>query len=257
MRANNNSPLHMKSQCRPSRGNPWAVLGLTLGTLLASAIMEDVRACGWWGDAEKSATNNATIVGADGRPRTDDVALYAAPAQMAEMGNKFRLGQGVPKDLQTAANWYRQAAARGHAGAQYNLALLCETGLGVPQDLVQAAHLYRSSAMQGNRHAQHHLAEMLRDGRGVDQDPAQSAKWFLAAAEQGHKDVFGEIGRLYWEGTGVPRNPVQAYKWWELAAASGDHKSASRRDMAAKKMDPAHLTKAKQLAATWSPKAAQ
>jgi len=244
---------------KPLRGSlgPSAVLALAFGVLLGSVSAKDVLACGWWGDAEKSATNNAIIIGADGRPRTGDLALFTNPAQMAEMGNKYRLGEGVTKDLQTAANWYRQAAVQGHAGAQYNLALLCETGLGVPRDLVQAARLYRDSAIQGNKHAQHHLAEMLRDGRGIEQNPTQSAKWFLASAEQGHKDVFGEMGRLYWEGIGVPRDPVQAYKWWELAATSGDSKSADRRDMAAKKMDAAHLDEAKQLAAAWSPKAAQ
>ena len=44
----------------------------------------------------------------------DAVAQY-------NLGNMYRLGQGVPKDDKTAVKWYRLAAEQGYARAQYNL----------------------------------------------------------------------------------------------------------------------------------------
>jgi hypothetical protein len=49
----------------------------------------------------------------------------------------YETGQGVPRDLATAAFWFRKAAEQGDARAQYNLALLYNTGQGVPQDYAE------------------------------------------------------------------------------------------------------------------------
>jgi len=43
-------------------------------------------------------------------------------------------GQGVPQDYAEAVTWYRKAAEKGFAEAQYNLGTMCYRGQGVPQD---------------------------------------------------------------------------------------------------------------------------
>jgi len=50
-------------------------------------------------------------------------------------------GRGVPQDFAEAARWYRRAAERGDAPAQYNLGLAYARGEGVAQDVV-AAHMW-------------------------------------------------------------------------------------------------------------------
>ena len=50
----------------------------------------------------------------------------------------YRTGNGVPKDSAEAAKWYRKAAVRGHAEAQYNLGVMYAEGEGVPKDDTEA-----------------------------------------------------------------------------------------------------------------------
>ncbi len=42
---------------------------------------------------------------------------------------------GVPQNYERAAELYQQAAAKGHAGAQYTLGALYYKGMGVPKDV--------------------------------------------------------------------------------------------------------------------------
>lgn len=71
-------------------------------------------------------------------------AKGSAPAQYA-------LGAGAEAngDFQQAASWYRQAAEKGYAAAQFKLGELLESGKGASADKVQAATWYRKAAAQG------------------------------------------------------------------------------------------------------------
>ena len=51
---------------------------------------------------------------------------------------KYDNGKGVSQDDAEAAKWYREAADRGRASAQYNLACDFYTGKGVAKSAVEA-----------------------------------------------------------------------------------------------------------------------
>jgi TPR repeat protein len=61
---------------------------------------------------------------------------------------------GVPQDMEEAANWLRKAAEQGDAESQFYIGLLFENGDGVPQDLEEAARYYSLSAEQGHTEGQ-------------------------------------------------------------------------------------------------------
>ena len=54
------------------------------------------------------------------------------------LGFLYQHGEGVDKDPKKAAEWYQQAAERGHPSAQYNLGGMYLRGDGVEKDLVMA-----------------------------------------------------------------------------------------------------------------------
>ena len=56
---------------------------------------------------------------------------------------------------------------------------------------------------------------------------------------------------MYVNGEGVPQDYVQAHMWFNLAAAQGNAKAVGNRDIAAKKMTPAQIAEAQQLARDW------
>jgi outer membrane biosynthesis protein TonB len=122
----------------------------------------------------------------------------AAKDETAEQDHRrgmlFYKGIGVDKDFKKAAMWFRRAAEKGHAAAQYNLGI------------------------------------MTYLGQGVEQDYAGAAEWFKKAGEQDHAAAQYNLGFLYFEGKGVPKDSLQAYMWIDRAANLGDDKAAKARD---------------------------
>lgn len=165
------------------------------------------------------------------------------------LGRKFVTGDGVPKDDQQAAVWYRKAADQEYAQAQYGLGLLYETSNLVP-DYKQAVVWYRKAAAQGDVFAQNKMGQIYLDGQGVPQNYEQAAAWYRKAAEQGDADAQSNLGVMYADGMGVPKDNKQAYAWQSVAVANGAYVSAPMlRDRAAERLTPAQLAEAQALAA--------
>lgn len=95
-------------------------------------------------------------------------------------------GDGVPKSMEAAANWFRKSADLNYVDA---------------------------SAMLGVQYAQ---------GLGVKQDFAEAARWYRKAAEGGHVGAMNNLGQLYREGKGVPKNEEEGRRWIKMAADRGD-----------------------------------
>lgn len=81
-------------------------------------------------------------------------AAQGSVEHMYELGNLYVFGIGVPKDEadpdQRAAQFYFEAARRGHAGAQHALGILYLTGKGVQQDAGEAQKWFGRAAAQGH-----------------------------------------------------------------------------------------------------------
>jgi TPR repeat protein len=74
------------------------------------------------------------------------------PSALAQnnIGRAYQAGEGVPKDLAKAADWYRKAADQGYGIAEFNLAVLLGQGApGVPQDHAAALELARRAEQHG------------------------------------------------------------------------------------------------------------
>ncbi len=71
------------------------------------------------------------------------------------------------------------------------------------------------------------------------------------AAEQGDIDAQYNLGAMYGRGEGVPQDYVRAHMWLNIAAAKGDKWAVKNRDIIAKRMTPADISKAQRLANEW------
>ena len=123
-------------------------------------------------------------------------------------------------------------------------------------DYATALREWRPLAEQGYASGQYNLGLMYRNGYGVPQDYAEAVQWYRKAAAQGDGDAQNNLGLMYGTGLGVPQDYVQAHKWYNLAATSlppgKDHDTATKnRDIVAKKMTPADVSKAQKLARAW------
>ncbi len=78
-------------------------------------------------------------------------------------------------------------------------------------------------------------------------------------AEQGNDGAQNNLGFMYSEGQGVPQDYVQAHMWFNLAASrfppgTDRDQAVKNRDLAARRMTPADVSKAQRLAREWKPK---
>lgn len=79
-------------------------------------------------------------------------AIKGDAAQQAELGIRYRDGQGVDKDINEAIMWFEKSAAQGNIVAIMSLGIIYQGGrLGVPKDSIRAIGYYKP------------IAEMTRD----------------------------------------------------------------------------------------------
>ncbi len=105
-----------------------------------------------------------------------------AQASLAWM---YHTGNGIKRNMTTAALWYREAANQGHAIAQNNLAVMYESGLGININQKTAAFWYKESANSGYSFAQYNMGRMYSEGLGVKQDNEEAKYWWRIASRQG------------------------------------------------------------------------
>ena len=168
----------------------------------------------------------------------DAVAQY-------NLGVRYEDGQGVPKDLEKAAELYQKAANQGHAGAQFNLGLLYAHGQGVPKDFGKAAELFQKAANQGHAGAQNNLGLLYEHGEGVTKDLGKAVELYQKAADQGNSvaknhlaDAQNNLGALYEDGHGVPKDLGKAAELYQKAANQGNQTAIANLNRLSKPVEP-------------------
>jgi len=84
-------------------------------------------------------------------------ALIERAKAQYELGMRFFDGNGVRKSEKEAMKWWRRAAEKGNADAQYMLGYLYEYGYG---DMRKAEKWFRKSAKNGNIRAKDALTNL-------------------------------------------------------------------------------------------------
>lgn len=115
------------------------------------------------------------------------IALAPAAATASEpeavAASLFR--GGVQADLAgqpaRAYKFYRLAAVAGLPDAEFNVAVMNDSGIGVARDRAQAALWYARAASHGFMRASYDLGELALSGDGIPRNPELARAWFAAA----------------------------------------------------------------------------
>jgi TPR repeat protein len=105
----------------------------------------------------------------------------------------FDLGEGVPVDQHRAIVYYKEAALKGQASAEYALGTYFYAGQEVAQNYETARKLFSAAAMQQQVDGMFNLAVMLDRGEGGPKDEAMAYVWFSLAKAAGHQSADGAI----------------------------------------------------------------
>jgi uncharacterized protein len=130
-----------------------------------------------------------------------------------ELGRRYGLGTGIPKDPQRSFFWYAKAANNNLCAGQSNLAFMYLSGEGTEKDFNLARFWYNKAAESGYAQAQFGLGYMAVMGLGQVKDGLVAERWFLAAANQGYLSAQYSLMNLYIDDTLLPRNPLYAALW--------------------------------------------
>lgn len=149
-------------------------------------------------------------------------AMAGAGAAAAELGDRYREGNGIAPNEELTLHWYAVGARLGDAEAQNNYGSMLLNGAGCPADEAAAVPWYRASAEQGNAVAQYNLGIRYLHGSGVEADDRTAFEWLARSANQGYVDAIGELGTLYRFGRGTARDLLAAARLHVAAAEQGD-----------------------------------
>ena len=138
-------------------------------------------------------------------------------------GNLYEDGSGVEADKEQALYWYKKAAEKGLAIAQYFCGGMYCRGQGLDRPYAMTGlYWYEKAAEQGMAEAQYQCGVIYEKGTAMRLGKSRALYWYKKSAEQGY--AFGQVkcGDLYLDSnvTPVPAYCVEeARKYYEKAAA--------------------------------------
>lgn len=149
------------------------------------------------------------------------VLAATATASPADAGLADGIAAYKRGDYGTARAEWEPAAEAGDLDAIFNLGQLYRLGKGVPRDLDRAVRYYRRAAEAGHVAAQGNLGTLYYFSLPGAPHVADALSWWEMAAAAGDARSQYLLGVLYFNGSHVPRNYARAYGWTLLAARAG------------------------------------
>ncbi len=199
---------------------PIILLGAALFVMTKDIIFRDDAPA----PPQQSPAATETATSANANSGADQTTLRPREVYL-ESYTALRAAQTDAQE-QAALKGIEQAAALGHPPAQLQMGELYKIGQGYPKDLSKARQWYERAATGGNVLAMHRLGVMTARGEGGPVDPAGSIGWFEQAANFGLLDSQYNLGATYHptgeENADSIQDRAKAYFWYSLAAINGD-----------------------------------
>ncbi len=118
------------------------------------------------------------------------------PFAQHELGIRYILGVGLPKDSVKAAYWIKQAAAKKLPAANFNYAIILSNGIGVEWNPFEAFKNFKLAAESGMEQAQYILGLFYVDNLIVSKDIKKAYYWLKRSSEKGFKEAKNVLSEL-------------------------------------------------------------
>jgi serine/threonine protein kinase len=122
------------------------------------------------------------------------LSTYVIKARVA--GLKYYYGNGVPRDMRIAAQYFEAAAYGGDGFSANQLGEMYENAIGLPRAYDKALAWYGIASGEGSSDAAMNLGRFYENGIEVDKDLAEAEVWYSIAAEQGNQNAKGKLAHL-------------------------------------------------------------
>ncbi|MDO8881800.1 caspase family protein [Pseudotabrizicola sp.] len=185
-----------------------------------------------------------------------ELFTYAAerghPEDAYNVGILYRDGEGgVPQDFSRAHEWFEKAAQQDYPSAFDKLGLMAKSGEGEKADAEKAAALFARGAELGDSSAMVNLASAYRKGEGVQQDFDQAFGLYRRAAQLRRTSAYTSLGDIYLKGQGREVDMTEALFWFQLAARQGHGYSQEKAAEISAGLDAATLAEVERRVQNW------
>lgn len=141
---------------------------------------------------------------------------------LSALGNFYRQGSRVKKDIPHAIQYLEKAASAGDDYALFCIGEIHEKGEGGSKNLELALKYYLEAASHGNSYAEYHLSQGYAAGTfDGTKNLGVALAWLKKAAEHDNTLALTELGKRYANGDGVQRDAKRAIVLWEKASRAG------------------------------------
>jgi len=191
--ANNNGGGNERAESAPVRATPQATQPpQTLQTLMPNDALMPVLSA----ESRQSNQSSSSTPGMEGL--VDDSNSFRAaqvgasqgkPEAQFELAVAYIVGRGVRKDQQEALSWFKQAAAKGHDGAQTYMHLWDDQLEAAAAGGTASVGWLKEAARHWDLDAMFRLGYLFETGRGVTTSVVEAAKWYRLAGDQGHVEA--------------------------------------------------------------------
>lgn len=168
--------------------------------------------------------------------KTEAFDLYRQSAELGEprsffwAGYAYELGEGVPKDVDRAAQYYQLALAapiRGKVNPANRLGMFYYDGRGVERDYAKAFQLLKWAEDNGGTPMRYYLGACYANGQGTQQDYGAALR-YLEAVDWHCPPAYYLLGKLYCNGLGVPADIAKGVAYLQKAGDNADAREELR-----------------------------
>ena len=142
------------------------------------------------------------------------------------LGEMYRDGISVEKNLQTAEEYFAASAKTGNPYGCYNHAMMILSSKAQNSDPSEAVKLLEKAAKARYPQAMDEYGKCLYNSIGIDASVTNNHHqavvwWYNAATEEKYAPAMVSLAKAFLEGKGVEKNELVAISWFEKAAYEG------------------------------------
>ncbi|EJK44256.1 hypothetical protein THAOC_37223, partial [Thalassiosira oceanica] len=136
------------------------------------------------------------------------------PEAINFLGEQYFFGQlGLQRDTQKGVELYTEAEELGSINALFNLGNAYRLGEGVQKDKAKAIHFYKTAAMQGHVLARHNLG----CNEAHKGNHHRAVRHFLISVKMGYENSIKAIKEMFMEGVATKEQYAEALKGYQDA----------------------------------------
>jgi TPR repeat protein len=151
----------------------------------------------------------------------EEGAAASHPPAVAQLGQMYRDGLGVPKDSAKALSYLKRAAKLENPSSLVLMGEMYQQGNGVPKDAALAHDYFRRAAEWGSTVGKYQYGMVLYEIQGAYRDFAHGEKMIKEAAAEGNSNAICFLGYLNESGRIKGSDRTQALNLYKQAADAG------------------------------------